>query len=144
MHWLSDAIFWSAVALFATVAVFWIAAAYRIVRELLGAPTLAEGLRAEIPEAELPPVTIIVPAHNEESCLGDLLESLLHQRYPQLRVRVALDRCTDGTEEIVRRAAAKDKRLEAITIDDCPPGLGRQGERGPCRCDQGRLPGHPE
>ncbi|MFG0252933.1 MAG: glycosyltransferase, partial [Phycisphaerales bacterium JB038] len=62
-----------------------------------------------------------VPAHNEESCLGDLLESLAAQRYPKLRVRVALDRCTDASAAIVQRYAEADPRFQAVVIEECPP-----------------------
>lgn len=45
------------------------------------------------------PVSIIVPAYNEEAGIVDSVRSLLSQRYPQLEVIVVSDGSTDQTEE---------------------------------------------
>ncbi len=49
-------------------------------------------------------VTVLVPAHNEEACLGATLDSLLAQSHRPERVVVVADNCTDATVEIARRA----------------------------------------
>lgn len=99
---------------------FWVSVAVRIVRELLHARPLARRTRAAVDPADLPSVVVIVPAHNEAHCIGRLIESLLEQDYPKLRVRIALDRCTDETETIVRSAAERDSRLDFVVVSDCP------------------------
>src|SRR5690348_8468671 len=44
---------------------------------------------------------VLIPAHNEEVLLGQLLESLAAQDYPreQFQVIVIADNCTDATSE---------------------------------------------
>lgn len=57
---------------------------------------------------DLPSVSIIVPARNEEQNIERCLKSLLNQNYPneKLSIVVVDDQSTDSTVEIVRRVAA--------------------------------------
>jgi cellulose synthase/poly-beta-1,6-N-acetylglucosamine synthase-like glycosyltransferase len=48
-----------------------------------------------------PPVSVIVPAYNEEAGIRGTIDSLLASRYPQLEVIVVDDGSTDRTSEIV-------------------------------------------
>ena len=50
----------------------------------------------------------IIPAHNEESVIGNLIDSLNKQNYPKelLDIYVIADNCTDKTAEIARNAGA--------------------------------------
>lgn len=50
----------------------------------------------------------IIPAHNEEAVIGNLLESLKNQTYPKelYDVYVIADNCTDNTAKIAREAGA--------------------------------------
>lgn len=47
---------------------------------------------------------IVVPAHNEESILATLLDSLVHLAYPkeQYTIHIVADNCTDNTANIAR------------------------------------------
>ncbi len=58
-----------------------------------------------------PLVTIGVPAYNEEKYIGEALESLLRQTYPNLEIVVGDNGSTDGTAAIVDAFAAKDPRV---------------------------------
>ncbi|KAA1415949.1 glycosyltransferase family 2 protein [Nocardioides humilatus] len=49
-------------------------------------------------------LTVLIPAHNEESCLAATITSLLGQSRPPERIIVVADNCTDGTVEIARAA----------------------------------------
>ena len=49
-------------------------------------------------------VTVLIPAHNEEACITETLESLLSQSVPPKRVVVVADNCSDGTVRLARRA----------------------------------------
>ncbi len=49
-------------------------------------------------------VTVLIPAHNEETLIGATISSLQQQSYPPERIIVVADNCTDGTIEIARAA----------------------------------------
>ena len=49
-----------------------------------------------------PPITIIAPAHNEESSIRVAVRNLLENHYPQLEVVVVNDGSEDGTLEALR------------------------------------------
>ena len=50
----------------------------------------------------------IIPAHNEEAVVGNLVESLTNQNYPKelYDIYVIADNCTDRTAEIAKNAGA--------------------------------------
>ena len=50
----------------------------------------------------------IIPAHNEENVIGNLVESLKKQNYPKelYDIYVIADNCTDSTAEIARNLGA--------------------------------------
>ncbi len=50
-----------------------------------------------------PPVTVIVPAYNEEAGIAATVRSLAASDYPELEVIVVDDGSTDGTADIVAR-----------------------------------------
>ncbi|HJR50694.1 MAG TPA: glycosyltransferase family 2 protein [Gemmatimonadales bacterium] len=52
-------------------------------------------------------VTVLIPAHNEELCIGATLRSLLSQSHPPERIIVVADNCTDGTAQIARDAGVE-------------------------------------
>ena len=53
-------------------------------------------------ESEAPSITIIIPAHNEESIIGDKLRNTLSLYYPgKLQILVVSDGSTDDTVQIV-------------------------------------------
>lgn len=67
---------------------------------------------------------IVIPAHNEEHRIGPMLDAYRAGcEGSDVRFFVALDRCTDGTAEIVARHAAEDPR---ISIHEHPK-LGKGG-----------------
>src|SRR6478609_6998137 len=49
-----------------------------------------------------PMISIIIPAHNEEAYLGQTLEGLQDQIYPNYEIIVVANGCTDRTAEIAR------------------------------------------
>lgn len=62
-------------------------------------------------EAIVPPVTVVVPAHDEVGCIGAKLDNSLSLDYPDpsLEILVGSDGSTDGTDEVV--AACPDPRV---------------------------------
>lgn len=63
--------------------------------------------------AQWPPVTVFVPAHNEEAVIGKLLQALTEVDYPagKLTVLPIDDRSQDGTAAIVRDFTARHPEL---------------------------------
>jgi glycosyltransferase involved in cell wall biosynthesis len=77
---------------------------------------------APLDDAEMPPVSIIVPARDEERNLEVALRSVLAQEGARVEVIVVDDRSTDGTGAILRRMAAGDPRLRVLRVAELPPG----------------------
>src|SRR5574337_412295 len=65
-----------------------------------------------------PEVSVIVPARNEEACLGRCLESLLSQEGVTFEVLVVDDGSTDRTREIAQRVHG----VFVLGADPLPPG----------------------
>ena len=64
-----------------------------------------------------PPVSIIVPAYNEERCLGRTIETLIEVDYPDKEIIVVDDGSTDRTYEI-----AQSYRHQGVTVLHRPNG----------------------
>lgn len=74
------------------------------------------------PDDDLPWITALVPAKDEESTLADCLASVCSQTYPRLEILVIDDRSTDRTAEIARKFALRDDRVRLISVNHLPPG----------------------
>jgi chlorobactene glucosyltransferase len=74
------------------------------------------------PHPELPFLSIVVPARNEERQIKACVRSLLGQQYPELEVIVVDDRSTDRTGEILERLAAQHPRLRIVRGEPLPGG----------------------
>jgi glycosyltransferase involved in cell wall biosynthesis len=70
----------------------------------------------------LPPVSVLIPARNEELGIDACVRSVLASRHVELEVIVLNDASTDGTAEIVRAIAAEDPRLRLETAPPLPDG----------------------
>jgi hypothetical protein len=76
-------------------------------------------------DVELPSLTIVVPARNEEAEIEEALRSLLQLDYPQYEVVAVNDRSTDSTGEIMERLAAEpsaQNKLHVIHVRELPTG----------------------
>ena len=102
-------------------AVVWGLVWMRLGQSIRSAPTLrlGEALAAANPPAGR--VCVVVPAHNESRVIATLVRSLRAETYPDMRVVLALDRCTDDTAALASAEIGDDARFEIIEIDLCPP-----------------------
>jgi chlorobactene glucosyltransferase len=69
-----------------------------------------------------PLISILVPARNEASHIGDTVRSLLAQTYRSLQVIVLDDQSDDGTAQVALSAAQGDPRLQVMSGQQLPPG----------------------
>ncbi|MFY8037265.1 MAG: glycosyltransferase [Cyclobacteriaceae bacterium] len=69
---------------------------------------------------EMPPVSIIVCAHDEESNLHELVPLLLQQNYPQFEVIIVEDRCNDGTYDYLLQATKDFPLLKMVRVVNKP------------------------
>jgi glycosyltransferase involved in cell wall biosynthesis len=75
-----------------------------------------------VPEADAPPVSVVIAARNEERNIEQALASVLAQHYGPLEVVVVDDRSTDATGAILDRMAAASARLRVVHVAELPPG----------------------
>ncbi len=65
-----------------------------------------------------PLVSIIVPCFNGEDYVGDAIASALDQTYADIEVIVIDDASTDNSPDVIRSAAALDRRLTPIYLEE--------------------------
>ncbi|MEB3156280.1 MAG: glycosyltransferase family 2 protein, partial [Cyanobacteriota bacterium] len=71
-----------------------------------GAPRLAE-----VKEGEWPPISVVIPCHNEAEVIADTLNSLQAVDYPDLRVIVVDDGSSDDTAAIAIACGSRPRVL---------------------------------
>ena len=67
----------------------------------------------------IPTVSVIIAARNEEENIGNVLDDLLGQDYPEDKLRIfVIDDCSeDGTGDIVKTFIARDNRISLRAAD---------------------------
>ena len=74
----------------------------------------------DVPDGDLPFVSIVVAARNEERALPRCFDALLAQDYPRERIEILIanDHSTDGTADVVAAYAARDPRIHSLRVPD--------------------------
>ncbi len=85
-----------------------------------GGPGIDDGVHDA--DANLPFVSVLVPARNEEENIEACLLSLLRQEYPSFEVVVVDDGSTDGTGRILARLEGAHDRLRVLAGRPLPDG----------------------
>jgi cellulose synthase/poly-beta-1,6-N-acetylglucosamine synthase-like glycosyltransferase len=105
-----------------SVIIIWFMLGYQFILFLLG---YLYGFRAdkqrrklESQSAELPKISLMIPAHNESMVITQTLEALLRLEYPagHLEILVINDGSTDDTADQVEAVAAQDSRVRLFNI----------------------------
>lgn len=84
-------------------------------------PQLTYGAGAAA-DKDLPFVSVLVPARNEELNIERCVSSLLEQDYPEFEVLVLDDESTDGTAKILSHLAISARRLRLLSGRPLPAG----------------------
>jgi cellulose synthase/poly-beta-1,6-N-acetylglucosamine synthase-like glycosyltransferase len=107
---MSEIVFWGLLAL-----LIYVYAGYPVVLYCLPARRLD---LPEIPDGELPSVTLLISAYNEVECIAEKLNNSLSLDYPEdkLSVIVISDASDDGTDETVN--AFGDDRVSLQRMDE--------------------------
>jgi lipopolysaccharide/colanic/teichoic acid biosynthesis glycosyltransferase/cellulose synthase/poly-beta-1,6-N-acetylglucosamine synthase-like glycosyltransferase len=98
---------------------------YPVLLRLLARRARASGVQAPVApldrsDADLPTITLIVPAHNEAMVMVSKLTNLEALDYPRDRLKIvlALDGCTDDTRAIVQsRLPRLEERLQIEVVE---------------------------
>jgi cellulose synthase/poly-beta-1,6-N-acetylglucosamine synthase-like glycosyltransferase len=105
-----------------SVIIIWFMLGYQFILFLLG---YLYGFRAdkqrrklESQSAELPKISLMIPAHNESLVITQTLEALLRLNYPEdhLEILVINDGSTDDTASQVEAIAARDSRVRLFNV----------------------------
>jgi chlorobactene glucosyltransferase len=70
----------------------------------------------------LPFISVLIPARNEESNIGNCLESLRRQVYPHYEILVLDDGSSDRTSDIVKEISETDPRVRLLSGRPLPAG----------------------
>ena len=70
--------------------------------------------RGPTKSSHTPRVSVIMPAYNVEKYVGEAIESILNQTFPDFEFIIINDGSTDNTAKIVKEYAKKDKRIKFI------------------------------
>ncbi len=71
---------------------------------------------------ETPFVSVLIPARDEATVIGETIQKLLAQDYPHYELLLLDDHSTDGTANIAHQAACNDPRLRSLTGAPLPEG----------------------
>ncbi|MCI9078951.1 MAG: glycosyltransferase [Lachnospiraceae bacterium] len=63
-------------------------------------------------------VTVIMPVYNAEKYLAEAIESILVQTYSNFEFIITNDGSTDSSEDIIKKYAAKDKRIRMVSREN--------------------------
>jgi len=80
--------------------------------------------------AALPPISVLIPARDEEASIGQAVSSVLANAGVEFEVIVLDDHSTDATATIVAEIAARDERVRLVQAPPLP--VGWSGKQHAC------------
>lgn len=100
---------------------FWALRLRDLLQNLFWVPTIkAEAVSDS--SGDVPLISIIVPAHNEQAGIRDCLRSVLDQDYPACEVILVDDRSEDMTASIAQEVANGRSDFKIVTVRELPAG----------------------
>lgn len=67
-----------------------------------------------------PKVSIIVPIRNEEKSIGNCIDSLLNQDYPNFELILVNDKSTDRTPDILKQYSEREQKVRVVNLEYKP------------------------
>jgi glycosyltransferase involved in cell wall biosynthesis len=110
-----------AIAILLFEVVCWTARARELIQSLFSVPTILPGSPANQSE-DLPRISLIIPAHNEEATIAECLQSALDQDYPNFEVILVDDRSQDRTASIAEELGQGRANFKVIRVRELPAG----------------------
>lgn len=74
-------------------------------------------------DKDLPPLTVILCARDEEQDIENCVTSILAQDYPDFKLIAVNDRSEDATPEILEKFSSKNDNMQVLHISECPEGV---------------------
>ena len=62
-------------------------------------------------------ISFLIPVHNEEKIIRKTLSHLIELPYENYEIIIGLDGCTDGTEDIVKEFAKRNKKIKFFSLN---------------------------
>jgi glycosyltransferase involved in cell wall biosynthesis len=72
-------------------------------------------------QGEIPLVSVVTPAYNEEQYIGECIDSVIRQTYSRWHLVVVDNASTDRTFDIAQSYAAKDRRIGVVRNETTVP-----------------------
>lgn len=102
---------------------YWAASICSMIQLMRNTPALEDQpVAIEEDEGNLPKLSVIIAACDEERDIESAARTLLAQDYPNLQLVIVDDRSTDRTGGIIDRLAADDARIVPVHIRELPDG----------------------
>ena len=114
-----------------SVALIWTMLVYQFVLTVAGylysRSAAREKRRLDASRPDLPAVSVLIPAHNEELVIERTVETILASDYPKDKLEIIAlnDASTDGTASILDRLAERHTRLRVVHVPAHEGGKGK-------------------
>jgi Glycosyl transferase family 2 len=110
----------AALALFASIASFWVFHGLRVAYGALRLPWIKNF--APLPDNDCPSISLIFAARDEEEKLPAALATLAQLDYPRLEIIPVDDRSQDSTPQILEEFARAESRARIVHVETLPSG----------------------
>jgi len=99
----------------------WLMRAVRLLTNYNRRLQLEPVLSAPTAYQNLPKISILVPARNEEKMIAKCLDSLIDQNYPNYQIVVSNDRSTDNTQSIIEKYVEQyPNKVKLVNVPSLP------------------------
>ena len=112
---------WLGAAILVVLCLFWLNRLYDLIQSWRKVPKLSAPVDVS-DSSDLPLISVIVPAHNEEATITKCIDSILDQDYPRVELIVVDDRSSDATFQLALKACEGRDSCRIIRLHELLPG----------------------